>query len=828
MSQGGKFEREGGAPISKYVVDGDGTADYITIQAAMDAADADGGGLVYVRDGLYTENLICYNNVFVRGESILVVVDGIHAPNTIGNLRFANLTLKSATHIFSSVAAGVSAIEIENCIFEITSGFIFDLPSWNGSFRIFDCKETSSNNGISNNTVLASLRIKNSRVGIGTNICLSSGVFELANSRVECPITLQSGSSALINEGTYLQNTLSITGNATCSLFNCTFDTGASTPLSHTSSARIDMGNVTIDTSTSPVITGTGAIETGSLTFMRSDNIAAGITLNKTPPHLYTGELNAENLSNLEFTGFFEWGGGTTYYTLLGGNNFRLDRSGIAYIDSIRLVFLDPQTINIPAAGATYYIYIDPTGTIQQTTARTTTLFEDNIVLFEVLRDSLSNYIVVRENHPYEYPTRTSEWAHNTIGSVIENVLGGANITLNGTKAIQINGNDYLADHGLRTFIPDSGGSPETFNLMFTNGVGKWTLDSATTLFPSSYNNAGVITALGVNKYGIFRLYVSKEDLNSSTPQYFAVFDTQEENNLTQAQARVALDNPAKISAELAQLELAQLGFIIKEQSSDTIVDVIISKETARSGVSGAVPNEGALITLDTSNFDSWLSGADTTAQAAFETLDDVGKGATIDPGASGDSYVQFDINSTGEFRIGVDDDAADAFKISQGSALGTNDTFVMTSAGERTMPLQPAFLATRANQSDVTGNGAVATIICPTVRYDQGSDYNNTTGVFTAPVTGRYHFSASVMFDDFQAANGGFQDFNTSNEIYRSVNIDPGNVASGNGFISVSFSSYADMDAGDTARLQMVYAGNLTDTIDIDVETYFGGALIC
>ncbi len=26
----------------------------------------------------------------------------------------------------------------------------------------------------------------------------------------------------------------------------------------------------------------------------------------------------------------------------------------------------------------------------------------------------------------------------------------------------------------------------------------------------------------------------------------------------------------------------------------------------------------------------------------------------TVDPGASGDSFVQFDINATGEFRIGV------------------------------------------------------------------------------------------------------------------------------------------------------------------------------
>ena len=43
----------------------------------------------------------------------------------------------------------------------------------------------------------------------------------------------------------------------------------------------------------------------------------------------------------------------------------------------------------------------------------------------------------------------------------------------------------------------------------------------------------------------------------------------------------------------------------------------------------------------------------------------------TIDPGATGDSYVQFAINGTDEWRLGVDDDADDAYKLAQGSALG-------------------------------------------------------------------------------------------------------------------------------------------------------------
>lgn len=47
---------------------------------------------------------------------------------------------------------------------------------------------------------------------------------------------------------------------------------------------------------------------------------------------------------------------------------------------------------------------------------------------------------------------------------------------------------------------------------------------------------------------------------------------------------------------------------------------------------------------------------------------------------ASGDPYLQFDINGTDKFRVGVDDTDSDKFKVSAGSALGTNDALVIAS----------------------------------------------------------------------------------------------------------------------------------------------------
>jgi len=183
----------------------------------------------------------------------------------------------------------------------------------------------------------------------------------------------------------------------------------------------------------------------------------------------------------------------------------------------------------------------------------------------------------------------------------------------------------------------------------------------------------------------------------------------------------------------------------------------------------------------------------------------------TIDPGASGDAYIQFNINGTGEFRIGVDDDASDAFKISQGSALGTNDTFVMTADGIMTLPLNPAFINEQNTESSVTGDGTVhsyGSVTATTSVVDRNSDMTEGNGAgtpatFTAPLTGLYYLQWRMN------ANGnpvpswiGY--ITTSNRTYRFIN-SPGRQASFNffgqtGFLCFSGGVIADMDASDTA----------------------------
>jgi hypothetical protein len=337
--------------------------------------------------------------------------------------------------------------------------------------------------------------------------------------------------------------------------------------------------------------------------------------------------LNVNDGVILPATGFESWDGGAPYYddTTLG--SFTVSQSGTGYIYGDPVTWTAPQTVTGLVAGTLYWIYIDSTGTIQKTSTFSESLYKDNIVLFECLRDSTAptnNQLTVKENHPYDFQPAVSVYTHRALGTIIENMNNGANITLNGTQKIEIVGTDYLSDHGLRTTISDSGGVAETWNKVYTNGSGKWALYNSNDTFLGVYNNAGTVTALGANKYGVYRLYASKDDLNSTTPVYFAVIGDAQYNNQTLAETAISNDSVPVISNELAGLELTQLGYIIFEESSSSISEVIIEKETIRSVFTGGASTVASLITTTTTNFDHILSAADTTVQAALETIDDL------------------------------------------------------------------------------------------------------------------------------------------------------------------------------------------------------------
>jgi len=328
-------------------------------------------------------------------------------------------------------------------------------------------------------------------------------------------------------------------------------------------------------------------------------------------------------------TGFDQWSGGGPFFddTVLG--SFEVLTGGSGYINGVQVSWAGSQTVTGLLAGNTYLIYIDDTGTIGKTTTFSgQDAYQNNIPLFEVLRDSTGTNIqyTVKENHPFDFPVAVSVYNHDAIGTIIENQLQGANITLNGTQKIEIVGADELDDHGLHTVIPDGGGVAEVWNQMYTTGAGKWATYQASDTFNGFWNSAGTPTAGSGTRFSIYTLYVSKDNITVDTPIYWAVLDDQEYNNLGTAETAIADGTVSLATAELAKLELAQLGHIIYRQSTSTIVEVIIEKATLRAFFStGGGTNLASLVLTDVANFDGILSASDTTVQVALETIDDWG-----------------------------------------------------------------------------------------------------------------------------------------------------------------------------------------------------------
>lgn len=147
---------------------------------------------------------------------------------------------------------------------------------------------------------------------------------------------------------------------------------------------------------------------------------------------------------------------------------------------------------------------------------------------------------------------------------------------------------------------------------------------------------------------------------------------------------------------------------------------------------------------------------------------------------------------------------------------MDTNGTerWIMTAAGERTLPTQPAFNVVNASeQSDIAVNTDV-TVVFGTEIFDQSSDFSSNT--FTAPITGKYFLAASVTLLSIDSVDTSLQvRIQTSNRNYI-VYLDPRQFAGDIlGSYTLTISCLADMDSNDTAVV-IVNQSSGTQQIDI------------
>lgn len=273
--------------FSPYIVDAAASeGSYTTVQSALNAANAAGGGIVYVRPGTYTEDLTLFVGTEVVGipassSSQNIVIHGVHTPPAAGagTFSFTNLFLTSASDVFNSVAAGDTVLTVQDCNFNI-NGYIFNLPNWTADINILSCKSNAStNDGVLNGTaVFLVLTIENSTVGDGTNTLTSVSDSNIINSTIGCKTSFD-GLFSFTNT-TFLQQ-MTLTGGATGFIIGCLLSTNTTSVLVYDSTNPTSIESTTINGSMVPVIagTGTGLLSLGGITWGESSSMISGLAI---------------------------------------------------------------------------------------------------------------------------------------------------------------------------------------------------------------------------------------------------------------------------------------------------------------------------------------------------------------------------------------------------------------------------------------------------------------------------------------------------------------------------------------------------------------------
>lgn len=281
-------------PITPYVVGPIGQAGYQTIQAAIDAAHAAGGGTVWIQQGQYTENLILYDQVYFmavcgisQGINEGVQIFGTHTPPLAGHVEFNGIFFASPTAIFSSNAAGSTHIQTANCETAVQNGFVFNLPNWTGIIEIYDCNPGppaapfAINDGGVNNSGGSPIIVYNSGCGNGTNtmVCSGDSFFGQAVT-VGCPLSLITGAN-VTSVGSQYNGTVTFSNNAVMFSYNDSFVPGTTQAITYNSNGNSIIANAVVQTPNNPAIggAGVGTLTLGGITFVGNSVVAGTLTI---------------------------------------------------------------------------------------------------------------------------------------------------------------------------------------------------------------------------------------------------------------------------------------------------------------------------------------------------------------------------------------------------------------------------------------------------------------------------------------------------------------------------------------------------------------------
>lgn len=260
--------------------------------------------------------------------------------------------------------------------------------------------------------------------------------------------------------------------------------------------------------------------------------------------------------------------------------------------------------------------------------------------------------------------------------------------------------------------------------------------------------------------------------------------------------------------------------------ASDTGV-TSVNSQTGTVSISGGTT--GATFTGSTGTVTMSLAGITANGGTVSLGTDSTDNAINIGTAASSGRTVTIG-NSTGTSST-VIDYGTGGFTL----ASASGNVMVADSSGRINYPLQPCFSVTlTSNISSVTGDATLYQIDFGTYGseiFDVGGHYSSNQ--FVAPVTGKYEFSASVVFGSLTSSHtDAIIELVTSNRTYIGQQMSPQYTFITTGTLGISGSWTVDMDASDTSYLA-VQVGGSTKAIAVigsasNGVTTFSGFLVC
>lgn len=153
-----------------------------------------------------------------------------------------------------------------------------------------------------------------------------------------------------------------------------------------------------------------------------------------------------------------------------------------------------------------------------------------------------------------------------------------------------------------------------------------------------------------------------------------------------------------------------------------------------------------------------------------------------------------------------------------QGNITSTGTITSGTWNGSYVQTTRPAFQATKnGNATNATGDGTTYTLSTMTSTFDQGSNFNTTSGTFTAPTTGIYCLGFTASYSNIGASHSaGVTSIVATSGTIELSRISPAACKTGGSFVELSGSALISMTSGNTATFTITVSGS-TKTITIN-----------